>query len=67
MRPYTLFFLDGEGAIALSETTNFESDDAAIEYARELRWPWVYEIWRQSRLIVQSTLPNWRRAAAEAA
>jgi hypothetical protein len=67
MRPYTLFLLDGEGAIALSETSNFETDDAAIDYARELRWPWAYEIWRQSRLIVQSALPNWQGAAAEAA
>jgi hypothetical protein len=67
MRPYTLFLLDGKGTIALSETTDFDTDDAAIEYARELRWPWAYEIWRQSRLILQSTLPNWQRAAAEAA
>jgi hypothetical protein len=67
MRPYTLFLLDGEGAIALSETSNFETDEAAIGYARELRWPWAYEVWRQSSLVMVARPPTWAREAAEAA
>jgi hypothetical protein len=67
MRPYTLFLLDGEGAIALSETSDFETDEAAIEYARGLRWPWAYEIWRQSCLVMEARPRAWQREAAEAA
>jgi hypothetical protein len=54
MRPYTLFLLDYKGAIALSETSNFESDESVLAYARELRWPWAYEIWTQSRFVMEA-------------
>ena len=68
MPRYRLYCLDGKGSITSAEWLKADSDEQALQVARDLRKGVMCEIWRRERLIGKLTVGRqWSRALARLA